>query len=405
MQDVQRIPDHFMGHLLANRTRNLYDCYKKLRRRGAFLRDASGIHLVTRHGEVAQIIACPHFAFVGAEVFPGAPPAIKSKLDAAGFLDLLMFGTGARHRQARRILSSLLSFDRIGRIRMAVESKAETLARQLDGGGQIDIIATVASYLPIRTLAELLGFEDDEILSLVAGSRNLAGLLAAAPMAADAMSAGIDEFVRLARWLDRRLGATVDGADHPLADALREASPDVRRAIVCDLAVLLVTGYDTSRAMLGNAAAALISHPEACGALAADPALAGRAAEELIRYDTPGQVVFRHALDDVTIDHYRIGRGEMLALLIGSANRDETAFEQPDRLDFARTRGRPLSFGAGPHVCIGAAIAKIQLIAFLRAFVSCLPRLVVDGAMPQATQHGLVRGHEQLILHSPAYAA
>lgn len=398
------ISEPFLPKLLANGVEDPYARYADLRRAGAVLRDASGILLVTRHREAARIIAHPGFAFVGAQAFPAAGPKERAQLAASGFLELLMFRGGASHSQTRRALSAIFSSDQMGRVRVAAEAKALELSLGLGGGFRV--VETTVSALPISVLAVLIGIAESEILSLVAGSRMLAGLLAAAPMKADALVASLAEFESLVAKLDKRLTEPAGGDDppHPLAGLLLTSAAADRRAIIADVLVLLVTGHDTSRAMLGNAVAALIAHPEACAMLAAEPALAPRAAEELIRYDTPGQVVFRHALEDAVIGEHQIRRGEMLALLIGSANHDETVFEQPDRLDFARTAGRPLSFGAGPHACIGAAIAKIQLTAFLKALVPQLPGLALDGTVPKAQQHGLIRGHEWPEAHSPAHA-
>lgn len=396
----------FLLELLSGQLGDLYPRYADLRRMGAMLRDASGIIVVTRHREVAQILADPAFAFVGPQTFPAAGAEQRARLDASGFFDLLMFRSGGEHRQTRRVLSELFSFNRIGRIRSAVEEMATGLARQLNGSLAFDFIPAVASTLPARMLVELIGLQAAEISTLVARSRAMTGLITAIPLAGNTLSDNIAAFETLCAWLDLRLIDPARGGDlHPFRDQLRALPAEARQSIVADLLVLLVTGYDTSRAMLGNAAAALIAHPEAAGQLAAEPALTPRAVEELIRYDTVGQIVFRHAIEDTSVGEHRIARGEMLALLIGSANRDEAAFDHPDRLDFARSKGRPLSLGIGPHACIGAAVAKIQLAAFLNAFAPCLSRAVADGPLPRARQHGLVRGHDSLVLRMSAHAA
>lgn len=405
-KDPIQLVDAFLLDFLADRVADVYSRYAALRRTGSVVRDPSGFILVTQHREIAQIIGNPAFALVGSQVFPVAEAAIRARLEKSGFLDLLMFRNGARHRQARRSLSMFFGFDRIGRIRAAIEAKTAELCQRLDGE-TFDFVQTVASTLPVTMLTEMIGIEDHEILSLIDRSRMTAGLLASAPMDAQTLSASIVEFESLVELLHKRLSnpARGDGKPHPLGEPLQSSAPDEQQAIVADLLVLLVTGYDTSRAMLGNSIAALVTDREACARLAVDPALAPRVAEELIRYDTPGQIVFRHAVEDTAIGEYRIGRGEMLALLIGSANRDEAVFDQADKLDFARGRGRPLSFGAGPHACIGAAMARIQLSALLSVFADRLCHLAVDGRAPRATQHGLMRGHEHLVLRTAALVA
>ncbi len=181
----------FLLELLRGQLGDIYPRYANLRRMGAMLRDASGIIVVTRHREVAQIIADPAFAFVGPQTFPAAGAEQRARLDASGFFDLLMFRSGGEHRETRRVLSELFSFNRIGRIRSAVEEMATGLARQLDGSLAFDFVPAVASTLPARMLVELIGLQAAEISTLVARSRAMTGLITAIPLAGDALSDNI----------------------------------------------------------------------------------------------------------------------------------------------------------------------------------------------------------------------
>lgn len=166
---------------------------------------------------------------------------------------------------------------------------------------------------------------------------------------------------------------------------------EARRILLGDVLLVLITGYDSSTALLGNALAALAADGAARERLAADPGLSPRAAEELIRYDSPDQVAFRIAQEEVAFGAHRIAPGEVVALLNGSGNRDKTIHEQADRLDFDRPKRRPLSFGSGPHACVGAALARTQLIGFLDGLRPWLARLDIDASPAAASQHDRIR--------------
>lgn len=205
------------------------------------------------------------------------------------------------------------------------------------------------------------------------GTCNFGVWLSAGVLDEDGLVLVLDEFEAARVWLEQQLTGN---------SILLDAVPaDVRRYLLGDVLLVLVTGYDSSTALLGNALAALAADAAARDRLAADPALSARAAEELIRYDSTGQVSFR------------IATGEMVALLNGSGNRDEMIRERADQLDFDRPKRRPLSFGsAGPHACVGAALAKTQFIGFLDGMRPWLARLDIaaDASTAAASQHDLL---------------
>jgi cytochrome P450 len=138
--------------------------------------------------------------------------------------------------------------------------------------------------------------------------------------------------------------------------------------------------------MIGLAVLALLGHPEEYARLRADPALLPGAVDELLRWDTPGPFATRRtALADVPVGDTVIPAGSGVLLAVMAANRDPRAHAGPDRLDLGR-RGaaRHLSFGAGPHYCVGAALAKLELSAALTALTTHWPhaRLADPGQAP-----------------------
>jgi cytochrome P450 len=165
--------------------------------------------------------------------------------------------------------------------------------------------------------------------------------------------------------------------------------------------LLLVAGNETTTNLIGNAVTALLDHPEQLARVAADPALVPAVVEETLRWDAPVQVLFRNATRDVEIAGGRVPRGAYVALLLGSANRDERRFPDPDRFDVARNPQGHLGFGFGEHFCLGASLARMEARVALEALVPELRRLERERPRPLVDSF-IVRGPRRLELRPAA---
>jgi cytochrome P450 PksS len=163
--------------------------------------------------------------------------------------------------------------------------------------------------------------------------------------------------------------------------------------------LLLIAGHETTVNLIGNGMLALLEHPDEMERLRRDPSLIKSAVEELLRYTSP---VFmsteRYAREDVIIHGLTISRGEMTFGLIGSANRDEAAFDSPERLDIAREPNKHLSFGFGAHYCLGAPLARMEAQIAINTLLERMPslRLKVPPETLRWRQSLLLRGLDAL---------
>ena len=131
--------------------------------------------------------------------------------------------------------------------------------------------------------------------------------------------------------------------------------------LVAMVFLLLVAGHETTVNLIGNGTLALLEHPDQMERLRADPTLLKPAVEELLRYASPLETATeRYAREDVTVAGVTIPRGALVFAALASANRDERQFPDPDALDIAREPNRHLSFGLGPHFCLGAPLARLE---------------------------------------------
>ena len=166
--------------------------------------------------------------------------------------------------------------------------------------------------------------------------------------------------------------------------------------------LLLVAGHETTVNLIANGVLALLEHPEQAEALSDEPSLVKPAVEELLRYTSPVETATeRYAREDVEIAGTTIPRGELVFAALGSANRDERQFEDPDVLDLARDPNRHLAFGrGGVHYCLGAPLARMEgqiaIGALLRRFPEARPAVAPESLR---WRRGLfLRGLERLPL-------
>jgi cytochrome P450 len=143
--------------------------------------------------------------------------------------------------------------------------------------------------------------------------------------------------------------------------------------------LLLIAGHETTVNLISGGTLALLEHPDQMEKLRADPSLINLAVEELLRYTAP---VFmsteRFAREDLIIRGTTIRRGEIVFGVIGSANRDETVFENPDALDITRDNNRHLAFGYGTHFCLGAPLARLETQIAINTLLQRAPNLQLN---------------------------
>jgi cytochrome P450 len=161
-----------------------------------------------------------------------------------------------------------------------------------------------------------------------------------------------------------------------------------------------VAGNETTTNLIGNAAQALLDHPDQRARVQQDPALVPALVEEVLRFDAPVQMVFRTATADVELAGARIPSGATVAVLLGSANRDERRFPDPDVFDVTREPRGHLGFGFGEHFCLGAALARLEARVALEALVPLLASRERADASREWIDSFLVRGPKRLLLRA-----
>ena len=158
------------------------------------------------------------------------------------------------------------------------------------------------------------------------------------------------------------------------------------------LRLLLVAGNETTTNLIGNGMRALLRHPRQFRLLRERPELVPAAVEELLRYDSPVQIDGRVALRDMEVGGVRVKAGSLVALLLGSANRDPERFQRPEELDVTRPDKGNISFGRGIHHCLGAPLARLEGRIVLEVLLERFERIGFGARRPKYRQSVVLRG-------------
>jgi cytochrome P450 len=328
------------------------------------------------------------------------PPALDPfwQLIRSGILDM----EPPDHTRVRRLVSKAFTPRTVERLQPSVEAIVLRLVEEVRGTGEFDLIARVAEPLPVEIIAEMLGVPESDRVHLRPWSAEICLMYELNPSAeyerrAVAASVEFREFLReLAR---ARRAEPRDDLITRLTQVVDDGRTLTEDELVGTCVLLLNAGHEATVNATGNGWWALFRNHEQLARLRADHSLIPRAVEELLRYDTPLQMFERWVLEDVEVHGVRIPRGAELGLLFGSANRDPSAFERPERLDVGREHNPHVTFGAGIHFCLGAPLARLELETSFRTLLERIPDLELVEE-PEWKPGYIIRGLRELAVRS-----
>jgi cytochrome P450 len=285
------------------------------------------------------------------------------------------------HTRLRRPVSRAFTPRALDGLRTRIREIVDGLLRGLANSTECDLIVEYTSQIPVAVIAEMLAMPPDEtryLQEVAETTTRLIGSVAASWRdfrSATTVLRGFDRY--LAKHIERLRDN--DAGDSILSNVIHNG--DLTEIEIRMLAgFLLGAGFVTTSHVLGKAVLALVRHPDQLAALCVNPEGWPNAIEEILRYDTTGQVVPRIASEDVDIQGYPIQAGESMFLLVGGANRDPAIFEHPDVFDTTRVNAREhISFGTGVHACLGAALARMELHIGLQSLFEHFPQLALAG--------------------------
>ncbi len=262
-----------------------------------------------------------------------------------------------------------------------VEAHLDEMTARLRAGETVDLVEQLAFPLPAIVIAELLGVPTSDRDEFKHWSNQLAAIVFGTSDRGAKVTEAAAGSARFAAYFTDLIGHyrahPADNLISALVAAGAEADPPLTpEELVGACTLLLFGGHETTTNLIGNAALALMTHPDQQRLLAARPELIDTAVEELHRYDGSSKVMVRVVAEDHARAGVEMTAGQTVFLGIASANRDPAAFSDPNRLDLTRADAhRHLGFGYGLHFCLGAPLARLEARIALGRLVARLPDL------------------------------
>ena len=306
---------------------------------------------------------------------------------------------GQRHTDLRNVVGRGFTPRRIAAWQPRLESIVEEHVAKIRKNEQFDVVTDLAIPLPTTAIAEMLGVAPERRDDFKRWSSSIIDMASGAAKENIFESGALDDISELFLFMrdvirDRRKEPRDDLisllVDSKQKDVLGEL--DVIQFVL----LLLVAGNETTTNLIGNAANALLDHPSQLARVLEDPSLISNVIEETLRYEPPLTVGFRNTTREVEIDGVSIPKGRNVAFLIGSANRDERRFENPDQFDIDRDTSGHVGFGFGTHFCLGSSFARMQAKTALTALIPELRNVRRMGGPEEFIDSFLVRGRRSL---------
>ena len=360
-----------------------YPTYQRLREEApCYHSEALDFWALSRHADVVA-------AFKDHELFSNrAGVALEQHSTEDPEKALFILGMDPpRQQQFRGLISKAFTGRRVDLLAERIREIARDHARAAAEAGSCDYIGDFAGRLPMDVISEMLGVpgSDRDALRALADRvmHREEGVRAIPPESAAASLELITYYVDFVR--ERRLKS-----EGSLVDALLEATIDGERLtdenVISFLFLMTIAGNETTTKLLANAVYWLAHNPEQRRRVEQDHGLVPNWVEETLRYDNSSQILGRLATRDVDLHGRTIPAGSRVLLLVGAANRDPRAFEDPDRFDIDRDCTEFVSFGKGVHFCLGARLARLEGVIGLETALEFFPDYEIDPA-------GLVRVH------------
>jgi cytochrome P450 len=286
---------------------------------------------------------------------------------------------GTRHRDIRNLLLRAFSPRTMHTLAEQVSENIKRLVSAAVAKGQCDFATEVSEHIPMATISDLLGVPRSDHEFLLSRSRSALSSDVAGQSDEDARSARSDILLYFSDLMDQRRGSESDDVISVLTNGIVGGEHLARDEVVLNCYSLILGGDETSRLTMNDVVFTLACEHEQRLALCDGSVSTTSACEEALRWATPTMHFGRTATSQVMLAGQRIMPGDVVTLWHSSANRDELWFADPHRFNLSREPNKHVAFGYGPHYCIGASLARMEITALLCALRSLTEHIEVTG--------------------------
>jgi pimeloyl-[acyl-carrier protein] synthase len=361
--------------------------------------------LLTRYADVVTTVQDPrHFSSRGRMLATlehlSAPERARLKQFEDHFSVGLLNSDPPDHTRIRALVNKAFTPRVVEQLRPRVQALADELLDAVQAVGEMNVVRDLAQPLPVTVISGLLGVPPEDRRQFKVWADSILSFQGAGVLPAGFLELSQESLVAMRGYFS---GLIEERRRHPHDDLLGrlvEAEMGGDRLTEAELmttsVTLLIAGYETTTTLITNGLYTLLRHPDQLQSLRDDPALMPAAIEELLRFESPLQRNPRRVAGDMEYAGQRMRAGELVLQMLGSANRDQAVFPDPDRLDITRQPNRHVAFGQGIHFCLGAPLARAEAQIAIGTVLRRMPHLRLNTDAIAWASHPLLRAMPSL---------
>lgn len=389
---------------------NPYPAYAWLRRNApVYFSQEWNAYLITRYSDVTT-------GFRDPRLLSNRNSAYEERMTAAqrewlrplvrNISRWMMFTDPPDHTRLRGLVNRAFAPRLMETMRPRIQAAVEALLKDVltSEGHELDVVEALAAPLPVLVMGEIMGLPKSDLQILKPWAHALLVVMGARQVTPEGLAAGLAAIGELEKYFRdllaqrRRSPTRREDLLTGLLEAQEQGSILDEQELLSTCAMILFGGHETAINLIANAIWLLARHPQEQSMLRANPAAIPQAIEEMLRIESPFQRMGRLAGEDLVLHGQTIRKGQIVALVIGAANRDETQFANPDMLDIQRTDNRHLAFGYGSHFCVGVTLGRLEGQLAIEGLLRALPRFSLGTEPPTRLDHLNARGFKRLYL-------
>ena len=365
--------------------------------------DYNSFWFISRYDDVNNILKDNRFVREFKTVFPEnnwTPPKEQKELFNV-LQSWVLFRDSPAHTRLRKNIS--IAFQKVvsKKVEGHILSSCQNLLK--NKSNSFDIVNSFAIPLPVMVFANILGLPSEDWKVLKEWSDLIVKSFDISKDPDKHKEIGNQTVLEMktyfSEWINEKKKNPNDDLISNLLKTEEKEGGLAEHEIMANLIFLLGAGHETTTNLIGNGILALLQHSKELEKLKANPLLINNAIEEFLRYDSPIQMTFRIAFEDINIKGKTIKKGQQVALLLGSANRDEDEFEGPDTLNIERKNAnRHLAFATGIHYCVGANLAKTEARIAINTLIETFPNFSISKEATIWGKNPSFRGLKQLYI-------
>jgi cytochrome P450 len=364
-----------------------YPFYHRLRSAMPVWRDPMGRTLLTRYEDASTLVRDRRLGkfFKNPELLMRRfGPSAQQEPAVIELGHMMLMQDPPDHTRLRGLVTKVFTARKMEDMRPFIQSLTDRLIDKVEKQGEMDLIRDLAFPLPVLVICELLGIPEEDRVHFVNGTASGGVLLNPVPPTREELDRANESSRNSAFYFGRlfelRRKEPRDDLLTLLVQAEEAGDHLTTEELQANVTLLFGAGHETTVNLIGNGLLSLHRNPDQWAAIRDNPALIPNAVEEILRYESPVQIVGRVVAEPIEMSGVEIATGTQVLALLGAANRDPEEYPDPDRMDVTRERLKPLSFGGGIHFCLGAQLARIEAEVVLATLLRRLPNLTVPEA-------------------------